>query len=239
MVKPNLTKLTATLFFLILSVNFLIAAKKANSVRSLEIAGLVVDAKTLLPLGSVMIYDAGNHLLATTDKNGYYDVKLSIEQSGEMIFSLKIKKGGYHQIIQNEHWGNLSDGAKSMFYFGLKKSGDNTTSFSKLVNGRLSNDLSYANVADNFSNAKAERMFDNKIAEAKAGNQNVLIQVDGAYYIADESGWIKLNSVKDSVSIDNKRVVAADELNAIVKRSDVKGMTPVNSQKAKFAIYTH
>jgi hypothetical protein len=54
----------------------------------------------------------------------------------------------------------------------------------------------------------------------------------------DSNGWIALNSDKDLVSIDNKQVVSADKLNSIVKRKNIKGMTPVDSKDAKFLIRT-
>ncbi len=217
--------------------NALFAAVKKAPPRTIHIAGLVVNAKTLMPVEAANIFDAEDHLLATTDKNGYYNVTINVTPTGEMYFSIKIKKEGYQAINQNEHWGNLSDGTKALYYFGLKQKGDKTSSFSKL-NNKFDGDLSYASAESNFAKAKAERLFDIKIEDAKAGNQDVLIQIDGAYYIVDDTGWIKLNSDKDLISIDKKQVVAADQLNSILKRKNVKGMTPTSSSSAKFTVYT-
>lgn len=209
-----------------------------KAARSLHIAGLVVNAGTLEPVGSAMIYDAGNHLLGTTDANGYYNVSLQVAQEGEIYFSLRIRKPGYYEFGQNEHWGNLPDGAKALFYFGIKKKGDKGDSFSKLINRSPDSNLDYASVKDSFSEVKTGYYFNNKLEQAKAGNQDVLLRIDGAYYIADDSGWIKLNSDHDLILLNKKQVIAADKLNGLVKRRKVKMMTPITSSSAQFAIDT-
>ena len=94
-------------------------------------------------------------------------------------------------------------------YFGVQKSGSAAKPFSSLANGNT-NDLGYNSVLKGFDKVKKDRDFDHKLESAKAGNENVLVQVDGKYYIVDSNGWIELHSDKELVSIDNKRVVQAD-----------------------------
>jgi hypothetical protein len=226
----------SSLLIVLITSLFSFTAKAYAFDRTIEIAGLVVNAKDLSPVQSAEIYDADGKMLGKTDKNGYYDIHFNYTKSGELYFKLKIAKKGFQSFTQNEHWGNLGD-TKSILYFGLKESGSRGKSFSSLANGNT-NDLTYPNVLKGFDKVKNDNDFNQKLENAKAGNENVLVQVDGKYYIVDSNGWIEIPSDKEMVSIDNKQVIAADKLNTTIKRKDVKGMTPVNSKEAKFAIRT-
>lgn len=222
----------------ILTTTQIFAKKRGGVTRNINIAGLVVDSKTLQPIEAADIFGADEQLLGKTDAKGYYNITLNFPADGEMKFKLKVSKKGYNNIIQSEHWGNLSNGAKALMYFGLDKTGaSGSDSFSKLVNNSIT-DLGYNNVLKNFDSVKAGKTFDNKLTEAKAGNQDVLIKVDDKLYIVDKTGWIAISSNKDSILINNKQLVIADQLNSTIKRKDVKSMTPLNAKNTRFAIYT-
>ncbi|QEM12931.1 hypothetical protein [Mucilaginibacter rubeus] len=222
----------------ILTATQLLAKMRDGVTRNINIAGLVVDSKTLQPIEAAAIYGADEQLLGKTDANGYYKVTLNFPADGEMKFKLKISKKGYNNIIQSEHWGNLSNGAKALMYFGLDKTGaSGSDSFSKLINN-LVTDLGYSNVLKNFDSVKAGKTFADKLTEAKSGNQDVLIRIDDKLYIVDKTGWIAISSAKDSILINNKQLVIADQLNSAIKRKDIKSMTPLNLKNTKFAIYT-
>jgi hypothetical protein len=208
----------------------------AKADRTIELAGLVVNAKDLSPIAGAELYGSNGKSLGTTDEKGYYDIKFNYAKSGELYFKLKIVKKGFQSLTQNEHWGKLGD-TKGILYFGLKESGSSAKSFSSLADGNT-NDLGYNSVLKGFDKVKKDRDFDHKLESARAGNENVLVQVDGKYYIVDSNGWIELHSDKDLVSIDNKRVVQADKLNTTIKRKDIKGMTPIDSKEVKFLIST-
>lgn len=233
MKKPNIIKAALLAAFLVSLVSFTFASTNLPT-RVISLAGLVVNAQTLSPVESAQIFDAEGHKLGTTDKNGYYKISFNADKPGEIYFALKIKKQGFQSFTQNEHWGDLAD-TQTIMYFGLSATNEKSKSFSSFGDNH---DLSYANVLTRFDKVKHERDFNNKLETAKTGNQNVLLQVDGKFYIVDNSGWIQLNSDKDLVSIDNKKVVSADKLNDFVKRKDVTGMTPVESKEAKFLIHT-
>jgi hypothetical protein len=210
-----------------------------SSKRTINLAGLIFNAQTLAPIEAANIYDYDGKLLGATDKNGYYQIKISYTRSGELDFKLKVVKEGFHDILQHEHWGNLSNGSKNIMYFGLRDTRSKGESLSSLIDPRMNNnDLSYENVLKGFDKVKSQKSFNDKLANAKAGNENVLIQIDGEFYIVDSTGWIKLNSDKDLVSIDDTKVISADKLNSTIKRKDVTWMTPVDSKEAKFAIHT-
>lgn len=200
--------------------------------------GLVVDSKTLLPIEAVDIYGDDEKPLGKTDANGYFKIALSFPAAGEMKFKIKVSKKGYDSIIQSEHWGNLPNGTKALMYFGLDKAGSSaSSSFSKLINN-VAGDLDYNNVLKNFDKVKTGRTFDDKLSKAKAGNQDVLIKIDDKYYIVNKTGWIALSSDKDSILVNKKQLVIANQINGTIKRKDVKWMTPLDAKNTKFAIYT-
>ena len=222
-----------------LSVFSAIASKKPNP-RIINIAGLVVNAQTLSPIQSAKIYDSAAHLLGETDKKGYFNVAMKYIKTGAINFKLKIEKQGYHAFLQHENWGDLATNTKNIMYFGLEENTNaSSKAFSSLANASLNgSDLSYQNVVGNFSKVREQREFEGKLETAKAGNQNVLVSINKDFYIVDKNGWIKINSGDDLISVNKKQLVKADQLTAIVKRKDVKGMTPLDAKEVKFEIYT-
>lgn len=231
-------KLTAVILLVILSLSVSYASIRNADARNIGLAGLVVNAQTLSPIESAKIYDTENNLLGTTNKNGYYNITIKYNKSGEIYFKLKIVKEGFKAFVQNEHWGNLTDGTKHIMYFGLRAFNSDAETFATFANSSNNSDLGYDNVFANFHKVKEQKEFNDKLANAKAGNQNVLITIDGKFYMVDSSGWIQIDSDKDLISIDGKQVLAADKLNATIKRKDIKGMTPIEGKGAKFAVYT-
>jgi len=234
--KFLITKLSFVAILLFFTPALLLAKTLNGMTRNIDIAGLVVDSKTLLPIEAADIYGPDEKLLGKTDVRGYFKISLSFMADGEMRFKLKIIKKGYNNIIQSEHWGNLPGNTKALMYFGLDK-GSGSNSFSKLVNKAIG-DLDYYNTLEHFDQVKIARTFDNKLSAAKAGNQDVLVKVDDKFYIVDETGWIAITSDRDSILINKKQLVIADKINGIVKRKNIKWMTPLGAKNTKLAIYT-
>ena len=204
--------------------------------RIISIAGLVLDAHSLEPLEGVEIYDTSRNLMAKTDDNGYYNISINTSSNGEILFDLSLQKQGYKPFLQKEHWGNLSGQTNSNLYFGLQKQGSKAQQFSKLVAN--ANNLSYQNILTNYTVVKKEILFDKQVEEKRQGNQKVFFEIDNIFYLINDSGWIQLNSKEDLVSIDDKKIIKAKELNSLLRRSDVIGMTPLQNNRALFAIYT-
>lgn len=235
--KPFAIKSAFVIAFISLfSLQFVSA--RVTSDRSIELAGLVINAQNLSPIDAVQIYDADNNLLGSTDKNGYYHIHFSYTKTGEIYFKLKIVKDGFQNFTQSEHWGNLNN-PKNIMYFGLRASQATATSFASFADNRSSvSDLGYNSVLNYFSKVKEEKEFNDQLTQAKAGNEKVLVQISGKFYIIDSNGWIQINSDKDAILINDKQVLIADQLNATIKRKDVKWMTPIDSKQARFAIHT-
>ena len=234
--KFLITKLFFVAILLFFTPTLLLASTHNRMTRNIDIAGLVVDSKTLLPIEGADIFGADEKLLGKTDVRGYFKISLSFMADGEMRFKLKIIKKGYNNIMQSEHWGSLPGNTKALMYFGLDK-GSGSNSFSKLVNKAIG-DLDYHNTLEHFDEVKIARTFDNKLSAAKAGNQDVLVKVDNKFYMVDETGWIAISSDKDSILINKKQLVIADQLNGTIKRKDIMWMTPLNAKNTKFAVYT-
>jgi len=234
--KFLITKLSFVAILLFFTPALLLASTHNRMTRNINIAGLVVDSKTLLPIEAAGIYWTDETLLGKTDVRGYFKISLSFMADGEMRFKLKIIKKGYNNIMQSEHWGNLPGDTKALMYFGLDK-GSGSNSFSKLVN-KVIGDLDYHITLEHFDQVKIARTFDNKLSAAKAGNQDVLVKVDDKPYIVNETGWIAISSDKDSILINKKQLVIADKINGIVKRKSIKWMTPLDAKNTKLAIYT-
>ncbi len=204
--------------------------------RNINIAGLVVNAATLLPIQAANVYDAENRIVGTTDENGYFKITINYEKPGAINFKFKIKKEGFESFSQRENWGDLSNNTNAVEYFGLRQLKSEIKPFSDLV--EHSGSLNYYDVLSGFTKIKAQKDFDDKLTKAKAGNENVLFNIDGSFYIADKTGWIKIDSDDDLITVNNKQTLAAKQLNARIKRRDVKSMTPVEAKREKYAVYT-
>ena len=232
---PKTFKACLALIFVLFCTTKDYASQYDAGIRIVELAGLVVDAKTLSPLDAAEIFDANNTLLGTTDDKGYYLVKINCNSASELNFKFSVRKRGYHTINQHEHWADVNY-AKGVMYFGLKPGGSNAKAFS--VFGENKNEQDYQAVLRNFDKVKDLQKFNADLETAKAGNEDVLVHVNNKPYLVDSTGWILLYTDTDMVSIDNKQILPANELNTKVKRKQIKSMTTVAASDKKFVIYT-
>lgn len=204
--------------------------------RTIQLAGLVVDSQTLNPIATADIYDDETHrLIGSTNTEGYYHISLDYNKPGDIRFKLRVVKNGYKAFTQTEHWGNLCDGTTSLMYFGLQQKQAAAPAFSSL--GDKGNGITYDQALQGFIKVREGRVLETQLAHAREGNQKVFIQLDDAAYLVSNTGWIKLNSADDKVRVDDK-IVAANQLNGVLKRGQIKWMSPVDEKDAKFAIRT-
>lgn len=210
---------------------------KNHNQRKIQLGGLIMDSETLKPLANAEFRDGNGNVLSTTDKNGYYNVALQVSAEGELIFDFSLYKEGYQPLHQKERWGNLPGKIGSSYYFGLKKEGSESKEISEL--GGLTTNLSYEAILSQYAPIKARIAFNQKINSIRKNNQQTVIEIDQDYYLINNTGWIKLNSPKELIIINDKKIVPASELNKHVYRNEVTGMTPLEeTNKAHFAIYT-
>lgn len=227
--------LTIALVALLIPFSF---ASKVTASRNINLAGLIFNVQTLTPVEDAKIYDTDGNILGTSDKNGYYRITINDTTTGEIHFKIKIVKQGFRDFVQQEHWGKRGD-SNTIMYFGLKELHSATASFAAFADRSPNNDdLGYNNVLHHFDKVKEQKVFNDKLFRAKAGNENVLVSIDDKLYIVDNNGWININSDKDLITIDNEKAISADKLNTAIKRKNVKWMTPLDSKDAKFGVYT-
>tara|TARA_R110002072_G_scaffold302796_1_gene488811 strand:+ start:4070 stop:4732 length:663 start_codon:yes stop_codon:yes gene_type:complete len=211
--------------------------QKKSNMRTINIAGLVVDSENLKPISGVNIYDYESEIfLITTDENGYFKSKLDVNEEGEIQFSLKINAEKYDSLIQKERWGDLPGNHSTVYYFGLKDKKSESKSFSEL--SFPANGTSYENVLEGFEVVKEKVNFRKKMHQALEGNQDVFFQVDGNFYIVSDTGWIKLKSEEELISINGNKIVSGKEINDVIKRNNITGMSPSESENMDYIIYT-
>lgn len=224
------------LLFLISLFSF-INGKKLS--RNIHLAGLVVDASTLEPVKSANIYSSDMKLLGSTNNDGYYNINLEVNSNGQIEFKLRIEKDKYKMFIDKERWGNLKGYIKFILYLGVSKLNSGVSPFSTFANESIQGgNLSYESVVKGLESIKTKKEFDDQLSELKKGNENSLFKISNHLYIVSNTGWIKIESDKDPISLNNKKVILANQLNSSIKRADIKEMTPVDSKNARFLIYT-
>jgi len=217
--------------------NLFICVSISSFARTVHLAGLVIDAENFKPIQFANIYNDTNTLLGSTNENGYYNININVNDTGDIYFNIRIIKKGFKLFSDKEHWGNLSYTNGVVMYFGMQQEQSNAASFSDFGANKNSS-LNYDNVLSGFENVKSNKEFEKRLAAAKKGNNNILFKIDNEYYIADNTGWIKINSDEDVILINKKKEIAAKALNSVIKRTDIKSMTPINSGSAKFEIDT-
>ena len=227
-------------FAVMLLVNFSLvsfALKATSGTTIIDIGGLILDSKTLVPISDATIYDEQNNALGVTDNNGFFRTKLNLTTDREVNFTLIVKKTGYRTYTQKEQWANLGSHISVTYYFGMQNTIASSKPFSEFLMNETSN--SYDEVKNGFEKVKVKIDFDNKVEEAKIGNDNLFFEIDKNYYLINKTGWLKLNSSDDTILINGKKSTVAREINSSVKRSNVKRMTTSESKDFPFQIFTY
>ncbi|MCF0074279.1 carboxypeptidase-like regulatory domain-containing protein [Dyadobacter sp. CY261] len=206
----------------------------SSKATTISFQGLVVDSKTLTPLNGATIRDAKGNLLATSDENGFFDGNLAIDATNEIDFSLQLSKIGYESITQKEHWANQKSLIKATYYFGMKKTSNGSPQFSELVMGHSNPE----DVAKGLDKIRSKINFENKLQSAKAGNNLLYFEIEEGTYLVNDSGWIKLRSADELVLVNGQKRLVAKEINAYIKRSSVKSMSPSSKADVGYEIYT-
>lgn len=210
------------------------AQVKSQEMEKINIGGLIVDSETLKPIKDAKIYDENDQHLTVTNSDGYFTIKLNYLKREEINFKLKIEKEDYSTLVQREHWGDNLDNPIAVYYIGLQHNQSKRSSFSEMLTNI--SETSFSTVKQNFESVKKEILLEEKIENAKKGNEKVFIEIDDSFYIVNNSGWIRLNTKQDNISINGEKVVPAFQINFLIKRKDVKGMTPIVSDAASFRI---
>ena len=211
-------------------------SKKSLQMKTINIGGIVVDAESLSPMQGAKIYNKSNSkLLGTTNSKGYFQGSINHQDNTEIYFSLIIVGNeGYEVLIQKEHWGDLYGDLQAMYYFGLKKENNPSSSFSKV--SLIENDISYEYIHNQTDEINKEVNLNKAITKSANNNENVFFEVQGKYFIVSNTGWIKIKSKEDLISVNGVKTVPASELNKLIKRKSITYMSPVDSENASYEI---
>lgn len=241
-VPKNIMKKLSEIILLLCMVFFSLAKSSEfkdnfRETKIIQIAGIVMDAENLNPLENAKLYDEQGKLISTTDTKGYFVGKVNYSGKNAIHFKIKIEKKGYLSFTQKENWGNLGSEIQSIYYFGIEKIGSKVknNSFSEM---KFNKDLTYDSVLSGFGSVKDKISFNHKLESAKYNNENVFFTIDQEYLILNNGGWLKITSPNDNVSINKRRTVKASELNSLIKKNQIKGMTPSESKDYSYEIYT-
>lgn len=210
-----------------------------NNMRTINLAGLIVDSKSLLPIENANIYDEKGNFVATTDVKGYFKGHLNLPIKDKINFKIEVKKDGYISYCQKENWGDLGNNLNVVYYFGITQYSENSKNnlaFSELISNKK--DISYNAVSNGFQKIIEKITFNKEVEIAKSGNENVFLKVNDYYYLISNTGWLKLNSKDDIIFIDKNKEVIASEVNSVLKRKDIKRMTPSKTDNHSFEIFT-
>lgn len=206
-----------------------------QKMTTININGLIVDSKTLLPISGVAIYNDQNDVLGSTNKEGYFDIVLKLSTDGEINFNIKLKKIGYNLYAQKERWENIGSRLSATYYFAMQNSNNKSPAFSELKMGKIN---TYKDVLKGFNEVKQKVDFEDKIENVKLGNNALFFEINQSYYLINETGWLKLNSPNDTILVNGEKGVPANEINFYVKRSNVKKMSPSTNKNTPFEIST-
>lgn len=195
--------------------------------RVIHLSGLIVDAQTLAPIASVQLSDDHGHILGSTDGRGYYNIAITYPKPGEIYFQIIAQKKGFKTFTQSEHWGEISSNIKGLFYIGLKSGEFSGKEFSEIS---LYGGSTYEDVFAEFETVKKCRIFESNLTKAKSDNEYAFVHIDSKPYLVNNSSWIELSSKDALISIGGEKVVRAEDINNVIKRSSIKKMTPVEPE---------
>lgn len=213
------------IFTFLLCISFFANAQN----RVLNITGIVIDSETFIPLENVQIRDSNSKTIGLSDSKGFFTTRIEIAETGEIEFGFDAKKSGYNTHIQAERWGDLGSDLHPVYYIALKNhNSSNTSSHSEHHLDFKPN--TFESISPKFGDFKKKVIFNNKVAAAKSGNEDVLIEIDKDFFIVNKTGYIQLKSEKDLISINGLDKVAANEINKRLKRQNIKSMSKSHSE---------
>ncbi|WP_346983915.1 hypothetical protein [Chryseobacterium sp. POE27] len=214
-----------------------IYAKCPTNDISINIAGIVFDSKTLLPLQDVNIYDEKGEHIAKTDTKGYFKGKLKGDRSNNSLkFKIRLEKKGYLKFTQTENWADSQKEQINInYYFGMTKTNEpsEAESFSQFF---LSRDNSFEAISNGLNKVLEKIKFRNTINNLRKENQNSFFELDHSYYIISDTGWLKLDSPQTSIIVDSKKIISKD-INSYLKRSEIRDI--IHTENGEIRIVTY
>ncbi|MFT3822329.1 MAG: M56 family metallopeptidase [Chitinophagaceae bacterium] len=223
------------LMVLLLAFRNVIADSDSNGQgQEIIIAGLVLDAASMQPLGNVKVISGT--LQTTSDEHGYYKLRLK-----NIAFPLKLnvafRKDGYETMVST---GSISGKPKgnvlgAIDYIGLaKKNSANPNSFvwSSVKKSIKDNDITYADIMTDFSVSQKNMVKGKKVWTLAANSQkSYWVQEGSTYVFSEKMSSASVDEVTDIVFVDGKRMTG-EEVNATIPRNSVRGVGAIEKADA-------
>lgn len=212
-------------------------AHQQEKEKIINVAGIVFDSKSLLPLENVDIFNEQGDIIAKTDDKGYFKGKLQYANKEGIKFKIKLEKKGYLSFTQTENWADFQkESINTIYSFGIKKTSDasDVDSFSQST---FSSDLSFKSAFNNFENTVEKLRFNNSINDLRKSSQKSFFDINNSYYLISNTGWIKLQSPKDSIYIDRLKKIPAENINSAIQRKDIKDILHTDSGEINITTY--
>lgn len=195
------------------------------------VSGLVVSAQDHKPLEGVDIFIEDKKIGITDDK-GYFSNE-GMASSNDKPVVVVFKKSGFKDFKQSErvHPSLLKKGFN--FIVGLRGANDSNP-FSDTRMGALS----YTKTKDRLPEVIKKDLFNKGLTALRMEKGKVLFEYNGQPYLLSESSWIKLESLDDIIVIDGQEKGKARDVNDMIQRDQIKGMTPDAEKKSVINITT-
>jgi len=196
-----------------------ILSAQNKAINNTRIYGIVIESDNYKIIEDVKVF-YNNEVVCTTDSNGYFDAKIQFDADANEGLKISFSKPGYPNLSSFERWNpGLYDKGVN-YLIGLESRNNN--SFTSVTPG----DLSYDQTLDKLEDIKSKKYFNSKLDNSKKNNQNSVFEIDGNYYMLSNSNWVEINSLDDSVRINNKKTIPIKNLNTEIKRSQINSMSP-------------
>lgn len=189
------------------------AAASENAV----LAGLVLDAQTLLPLPHAQITIGA--VAVTTDEKGYYLAELPADS---LSLFYTVQKEGYPKREGAIHFGqHTTDGNKTVLFIGLDRSTNGRYAFSNMYVPHDNTALTYTEIKKLYQKLVQDQQEQARLTEAMKGNEKIYFSIGNyAYLVTEKSGFARLDEPTDIVIVNGRRLTG-EEANALYKRKQV------------------
>lgn len=192
-----------------------------KSKEIIPVSGLVLSVHDHKPLAGVVVLFKGK-VVATTDKQGFFASDISASYNNEP-FSLFFKKDAFKSFKQSENINPALLNKGFNFIIGLQHS--------DIPTGRAFSDtklgiLSYTKTQDRLQEVLEKEYFNTAIDIFRKENNTVLFNFSKEFYILSESSWIKPTSLDDTLVINGHKKGKVKDIDYLIKRNQIKVMTP-------------
>lgn len=189
--------------------------------EKVDVSGIVIDAVGHNGLEHVGIF-YNDVEIATTDNRGYFSGQFDVVLNNTPII-IYILKDGYGKITLKERWHPMNFRRGINIVAGLKTKGDTVAqSFVDAQPGRFSEGDPHKRL----ESVLTKQVFEIALDKLRDGNDKVLFDYQNEHYVISDTGWLKVESLENTLIINDRNKIKVGDVNNYLKRSQIKDMTP-------------